>query len=112
MDAITLALTALATLIRNPITGGGSIRAEENVRLLQHLIQLIQGGRKTAEALKEFAERIEAMAAAGHNPSPRDFTEFEDRLTAAMTVVAEAKARVRSREPAPPSDDLNPPMDQ
>jgi hypothetical protein len=102
MDPIILALTALSTLMRNPALGGGGTRTEDNVRLIAHLVQLIQGGQKTAKALKEFADRIAAMAASGQNPTERDFAEFTGRLTAAMTVVAEAKAKVESRKKATP----------
>lgn len=112
MNPIILALNALATLVQNPALGGGGIRKEEQVRIIGHLIQLIQGGQKTAQALKEFAERIAAMAAAGQNPTERDFTEFTVRLDAAMTVVAAAKEKIASRKkPPPPPDPETPPTE-
>jgi hypothetical protein len=108
MESILLALNALATLVRNPALGGGGIRAEENVRLLAHLMQLIQGGQRTAQALKEFAERIAAMAAAGQVPVERDFAEFTARLDAAMTIVEEARAKVEARKPPEPEPEPQP----
>lgn len=101
MDPVTVALLAIATLVKNPALGGGGLRADQTVRLINVLVQLIQGGRKTAQALRAFAEEITRMAETGYQPVERDFKAFEDRLAAAMAVVQEAKQRVESRKPKP-----------
>jgi hypothetical protein len=98
MDPITMALLAIQTLISNPRLGGGGMNHADTFRIIGHLIQLVQGGAKTAKALKEFAERIKGMAEAGVQPTPQDFFEFTTRLDAALATVADAKAKVAARK--------------
>lgn len=110
MESILLALGALQTLLHNPKLGGGGLRADQAVGLIGHLIELIQGGRKTAAALKAFADEIKAMADAGVQPTQRDFDGFTVRLQAALATVEEAKAKVaaRSEKSKPPSGEEEP----
>lgn len=91
MDPITI-LLSIATLVKNPALGGGGIGAEATSRMLLHLVQLIQGGRKTAQALEAWGLEIKAMADSGTNPTERDFDRWTGRLDTALAVIAEAKA--------------------
>lgn len=114
MDTFTLVMTALKLLLINPALGGGGAKREDLVRIIDHVQALVAGGRATARALEQFANRINDMAVAGQVPTARDFTDFTERLDEELSVVEQAKERLEQRasqpEPTPgdPAPSLQP----
>lgn len=97
METFLLLFKAVSLLVSNPALGGGGSRASEVVRVIGHITELINGGAKTAAELKAFAEQIHAMAVAAQLPTERDFAAWTVRLNAALTVVEEAKQKLKAR---------------
>jgi len=103
MELILAALSALRTLVSNPKLGGGGLKSIDTVFMIGHIIELGQGGAKTAAALKEFTAQIQSMADAGYQPTSRDFDSFTTRLNTALDVIAVAKAHLQEEQGIKPA---------
>ena len=106
LDLLVLATQSIATLLSNPLLGGGGrINAKDGAELLGLVATLAEEGDE--DGLTEVSEQVRIMASQNRGPTPAEWASLRSRES---TVTEELTLEEDEEEDEEPADEDEPDM--